>query len=135
MLIRDLTPGDTDAALALWARAGLVRPWNPPELDLRRALEGETSTVLGAFGDRGLAGTVMVGNDGHRGWVYYLAVEEDERGAGLGRTLMGAAEGWLRDRGVVKAQLMVRSTNTAVLGFYDRLGYEDADVRVRAKWL
>ena len=77
----------------------------------------------------------MVGHDGHRGWVYYLAVAESHRGTGLGRRLMLAAEDWLRDRGVVKLQLMVRSANAGVLDFYDRLGYEDADVQVRAKWL
>jgi ribosomal protein S18 acetylase RimI-like enzyme len=135
MQIRDITPADIDDALALWQQAGLVRPWNPPEVDLRRALTGESSTVLGGFADHGLVGTVMVGHDGHRGWVYYLAVDEAERGTGLGRTLMNAAEEWLRSRGAVKVQLMVRSANTAVLGFYDRLGYDPADVQVRAKWL
>ncbi|TFC34053.1 GNAT family acetyltransferase [Cryobacterium sp. MDB1-18-2] len=133
--IADLTPADLGSASALWDQAGLTRPWNPPELDLLRALAGETSTVLGLFDGKILVGTVMVGHDGHRGWVYYLAVDDTHRGTGLGRRLMVAAEDWLRERGVVKLQLMVRSANAAVLSFYDRLGYEDADVQVRAKWL
>ncbi|TFC17909.1 GNAT family acetyltransferase [Cryobacterium glucosi] len=135
MRIADLTPADFGSASALWDQAGLTRPWNPPELDLLRALAGETSTVLGLFDGKTLVGTVMVGHDGHRGWVYYLAVDDTHRGTGLGRRLMVAAEDWLRERGVVKLQLMVRSANAAVLSFYDRLGYEDADVQVRAKWL
>ena len=135
MQICDLTSMDIEPAAALWQQAGLTRPWNPPEPDLRRALDGHTSTVLGAFDDEGLVGTVMVGHDGHRGWVYYLAVDESRRGTGLGKRLMTAAEVWLRERGAVKVQLMVRSSNEAVLGFYDHLGYEDADVRVRSKWL
>jgi ribosomal protein S18 acetylase RimI-like enzyme len=135
MNITDLTPAHFEAAIALWTEAGLTRPWNPPERDLQRALDGGSSTVLGAFdGDR-LVGTVMVGDEGHRGWVYYLAVDDRLRGAGLGRHLMAAAEDWLRDRGVVKVQLLVRSTNETVLGFYDHLGYDDADVRVKSKWL
>ena len=77
----------------------------------------------------------MVGHDGHRGWVYYLAVEENRRGTGLGAHLMSAAENWLREHGAVKVQLMVRSTNEAVLGFYEHLGYEDANVQVRSKRL
>jgi ribosomal protein S18 acetylase RimI-like enzyme len=77
----------------------------------------------------------MVGHDGHRGWVYYLAVDESQRGIGRGREMMTAAEHWLREQGAVKIQLMVRSTNESVLGFYDRIGYEDADVQVRSKWL
>ena len=135
MRISDLTPEDLRSAAALWDQAGLTRPWNPPESDLRRALAGETSTVLGLFDEKTLVGTVMVGHDGHRGWVYYLAVDESQRGQGLGRQLMLAAEDWLRERGVVKLQLMVRSANAGVLDFYDHLGYEDSDVQVRAKWL
>ena len=154
MQIRDLSPADSEAAIALWHQAGLTRPWNPPDRDLRRALDGRTSTVLGAFeaerfeerfaerfAER-LVGTVMVGHDGHRGWVYYLAVEPSRRGTGVGKQLMTAAEAWLRKNDAVKVQLMVRSTseavrstNEAVLGFYDRLGYLDEDVRVRSKWL
>ncbi len=135
MQIRDLSPADVEAAIALWHQAGLTRPWNPPDHDLRRALDGHTSTVLGAFEEERLVGTVMVGHDGHRGWVYYLAVEESRRGTGVGKQLMTAAEDWLRKNNAVKVQLMVRSTNEAVLGFYDRLGYLDEDVRVRSKWL
>ena len=135
MHITDVTPADLEAVTTLWAEAGLTRPWNPPATDLRRALDGTTSTVLGAFRDGRLVGTVMVGHDGHRGWVYYLAVAEDERGTGLGRGMMAAAETWLVERGAVKLQLMVRESNTAVTGFYDRLGYADADVRVLAKRL
>jgi len=135
MHITDVSPADFDAVITLWEEAGLTRPWNPPATDLRRALDGSTSTVLGAFSDDRLVGTVMVGHDGHRGWVYYLAVTVTERGTGLGRRLMQAAEAWLVQRGAVKLQLMVRETNTAVIGFYDRLGFADADVRVLAKRL
>ena len=135
MHIEDLSPADLDAATALWEEAGLTRPWNPPAADFRRALDGPTSTVLGTFLAGRLAGTVMVGHDGHRGWVYYLAVTGSERGTGLGRRLMQAAEAWLVERGAVKLQLMVRESNTAVTGFYDRLGYTAADVRVLAKRL
>jgi len=135
MRLSDITSADFPAVIALWEEAGLTRPWNPPAADLQRALDTPTSTVLGAVADDRLVGTVMVGHDGHRGWVYYLAVAAAVRGTGVGRTLMRAAEGWLVERGAVKVQLMVRHTNTAVTGFYDRLGYADADVRVLAKRL
>jgi len=135
MRIVHLTSTDTEAVTSLWNQAGLTRPWNPPERDLQRALDGHTSTVFGAFVGERLVGTVMVGHDGHRGWIYYLAVDKDQRGTGLGRQLMTAAEQWLRQQGAVKVQLMVRSANEAVLGFYDHLGYEDADVQVRSKRL
>lgn len=130
-----MTSADAPSVIALWEQAGLTRPWNPPTLDLKRSLNGPTSTVLGAFDDDRLAGTVMVGHDGHRGWIYYLAVEESHRGAGLGRELMSSAETWLKEHGAVKVQLMIQNGNETVLGFYDHLGYDDGDVQVRAKWL
>ena len=135
MHIADLTSEDVVHAAELWREAGLVRPWNPPEQDIERALSGETSTVLGGFDEGALVATVMVGHDGHRGWVYYLAVADRCRGTGRGTLMLDAAEQWLRERGAVKVQLMVRSDNGQVLGFYEHLGYEDADVQVRAKWL
>jgi ribosomal protein S18 acetylase RimI-like enzyme len=135
MHLTDVSPADFPAVIALWEEAGLTRPWNPPAADLQRALDTETSTVLCAVVTDRVVGTVMVGHDGHRGWVYYLAVAVAERGTGIGRSLMRAAETWLAQRGVVKVQHMVRESNTAVTGFYDRLGYADADVRVLAKRL
>jgi len=112
-----------EAAVALWDECGLTRPWNDPWADLDRALAGPSSTVLAAVDDGVLVGTVMVGHDGHRGWVYYLAVSPSAQRSGLGRSLMDAAEAWVLERGVPKLMLMVRGTNTAALGFYERLGY------------
>lgn len=135
MQIRELTVADREAATGLWEEAGLTRPWNEPASDFDRALGGPTSTVLGAFDEHGLAATAMVGHDGHRGWAYYLAVRQAKRRGGLGRRMMQAAEDWLRGRGVVKLNLMVRHDNAEALGFYQRLGYEDAEVTVFARWL
>jgi hypothetical protein len=56
----------------LWSDAGLTRPSNDPLADFDRALASTPAAVLGLFDHGTLAGTVMVGDDGHRGWVYYL---------------------------------------------------------------
>jgi ribosomal protein S18 acetylase RimI-like enzyme len=90
-------------------------------------VEGESSAILGAYdGDR-LIGTAMVGVDGHRGWVYYVASSPDRRGQGVGHALMTAAEHWVSSRGMPKIQLMVRRSNTAIVDFYSALGYEEQD--------
>lgn len=136
MRIVDLPADRTDDAVALWHASSLTRPWNDPSADLTRALTGPASTVLCAQDAHGrLLGTAMVGHDGHRGWVYYLAVQPDVRRSGLGRDLMQASERWLQERGVPKVNLMVRTTNTAVVAFYESLGYEDGDVVVLGKFL
>ena len=125
-----------EAAVALWERCGLTRPWNDPYADLDRALAGPSSTVLAAADPAGgLVGTVMVGHDGHRGWMYYLAVDPARRRGGLGRMMMAAAETWLRNRGAPKVQLMVRTGNDEALAFYVRLGLERQDVVTLGRWL
>jgi ribosomal protein S18 acetylase RimI-like enzyme len=125
-----------DAAIRLWHDSGLTRPWNDPAADLRRAAGGDSSAVLAAISDDdGLLATAMVGHDGHRGWVYYLAVDTAVRGRGLGREMMEACEAWVRSRDIPKIQLMVRSTNQATVAFYQRLGYADAEVVVLGRRL
>jgi ribosomal protein S18 acetylase RimI-like enzyme len=135
MEIRHADRADRGAVVALWEAAGLTRPWNPPEADFDRAIAGPTSTVLVGFDDGSLVATALAGDDGHRGWLYYVAVPAERRGMGLGTEIVRAAEAWLRDRGCRKVQLMVRDTNEAVLGFYEALGYEDSGVHVLGRWL
>lgn len=114
--------------VALWEAAGLTRPWNDPRADFDLALATATSAVLLTEQDGAIIGSVMVGFDGHRGWVYYLATSPESRLQGIGRRLMRAAEEWLSAIGSPKIQLMVRGDNTAARGFYDALGYELQDV-------
>ena len=128
-------PGDCAAAAALWQACGLTRPWNDPAADFVLAIAGPASTVLVARDGEGLAGSVMAGFDGHRGWVYYLAVAPDRQRSGLGRALMAAAEDWLRERGAPKIQLMVREDNEAALAFYAKLGMERQKVVTLGRFL
>ena len=131
----DLPDDLHDEVVALWHAAGLTRPWNDPDADLALALRGPTSTVLAALdGDR-LVGTVMVGHDGHRGWLYYLAVADDARRRRVGTALVQAAERWLQARDVPKVQLMVRSGNEAVQDFYAGLGYDVVDATLLGRRL
>jgi ribosomal protein S18 acetylase RimI-like enzyme len=124
-----------DEAVALWREVGLTRPWNDPDADLRNALGGPSSAVLAWVEDGALLGTVMVGTDGHRGWMYYLAVAPTAQGRGLGRQLVAAAEGWVLAAGIPKVMLMVRTGNEPVLGFYEALGYEVNPVATLGKRL
>ena len=123
-MIRLARDEDRTAVIALWEACGLTRPWNDAATDFARAVVGAGSDILVLELEGQLAATVMVGDDGHRGWVYYLGVAPDHRGHGLGRVLMEAAEAWLQDRGAPKIQLMVRDNNEPAIGFYKALGYE-----------
>lgn len=134
-MIEAATADDAVAVVALWCACGLTRPWNDPDRDFALALGGASSAVLVARGAGDVRGSVMVGFDGHRGWVYYLAVAPAHRGSGLGRALMAAAEDWLRARGAPKLQLMVREDNDAALGFYAALGLERQPVVTLGRFL
>ena len=134
-MIVPLGTGDIAALVALWEACGLTRPWNDPARDARLAMDGATSAVLGMRDGDALIASVMVGFDGHRGWVYYLAVAPDRRREGLGRQLMEAAEAWLRERDAPKLQLMVRTGNEAALGFYRALGLEAQEVVTFGRFL
>jgi ribosomal protein S18 acetylase RimI-like enzyme len=134
-MIAPLGPDDIPTLVALWEACGLTRPWNDPQRDARLAIEGATSTILGLRDGDALIASVMTGFDGHRGWIYYLAVAPDRRREGLGRQLMDAAETWLRARGAPKLQLMVRTSNAEALGFYEALGLERQDVVTLGRFL
>jgi ribosomal protein S18 acetylase RimI-like enzyme len=131
--IRALGACDAASAVALWHAEGLTRPWNDPGQDFARAVAGPASAVLGGFEADRLVATAMVGHDGHRGWIYYLAVAGDRRRSGLGRALTRAREAWLAERGVPKVNLMIRGTNADTIAFYEALGYSHDDVVVMSK--
>ena len=129
--------GDSDLAdvITLWRRAGLVREWNDPTGDIALARRDSNATVLLGRDNGIAAASVLVGHDGHRGWVYYVSVDPDHRAKGYGRAIMQAAEDWLRARGIQKLQLMVRGDNAQVHAFYESIGYYDQNRTTFAKWL
>ncbi len=128
-----LLPAEIPAAVALWQAAGLVRPWNDPLADAGRALQSAASTILAARLDGRLVGTAMAGADGHRGWVYYLAVADDVRRGGVGAALLAAAEDWCAARGMPRLNLMVRAGAPDLLRYYAGRGYRASDVTVLQK--
>jgi ribosomal protein S18 acetylase RimI-like enzyme len=133
--VAPLTDADVEPVIALWQRCGLTRPWNDPAGDIAFARRGANATILIGRHEDKIAATAMVGHDGHRGWVYYVAVDPDSQGKDFGRTIMAAAEDWLRSQGVAKVMLMVRPDNTEVQAFYDKLGYDPQERVIYAKWL
>ena len=123
MQIRSFRASDEPAVVALWQECGLTRPWNDPHKDIARKLGVQPEWFLvGTEGDE-LMAIVMAGYDGHRGWVNYLAVAPRHRGRGHGKKLMQHVEQLFASAGVPKINLLVRSTNAAVIEFYRHLGY------------
>jgi ribosomal protein S18 acetylase RimI-like enzyme len=126
--IRSYQGSDESAVIELWHRCNLVVPQNDPQKDIemKRKVQSDLFFV-GTFSDR-IVATVMAGYDGHRGWIYYLAVDPDCRRQKIGRRMMAQAESALKKRGCPKINLQVRTSNREVVSFYKRLGFSNDDV-------
>jgi len=133
--LRGFQADDTDAVIALWERCGLTRPWNDPRKDIARKLRVNPELFLVAEQAGSIIGTVMAGYEGHRGWINYLGVDPAHQRQGIGRLLMSAAEEKLQTCGCSKINLQVRSTNAAVINFYQALGYAVEEVASLGKRL
>jgi ribosomal protein S18 acetylase RimI-like enzyme len=133
-MIVEAGPADEAGIVRLWQSCGLTRPWNDPHADFRRALATPTATVFKLAIEGTLAGSAMAGFDGHRGWIYYLAVAPQARRAGHASALLQAATDWLRTLGCPKVELMVRAGNDEAAALYRKLGWEKQPVDVYGIW-
>ena len=126
--IRGYRADDENAVVALWQACDLTRPWNDPHRDIARKCAAQPElfrigTVAGV-----VVASAMVGYEGHRGWLNYLAVAPAERGRGHGRAMMADAERLLTALGCPKLNLQMRRSNETAIGFYRAIGYADDDV-------
>ena len=135
LAIAEMSHDDVDEVIELWQRAGLTRPWNNPGEDIAFAMRAPNSTLLVGRANGVVVASVLVGHDGHRGNVYYVAVDPDHERNGFGRAIMAAAENWLRGCGIWKMNLLVRAGNTEAVKFYEALGFEEQPRIYMEKWL
>jgi len=133
--IRPYGDDDFAACVALWESCGLTVWYNDPARDIALFQNTPASEIFVAVDGDALVGSICCGHDGHRGWLYYVAVVPAHRRGGLGKRLVRHAEEWLRKQGILKVELMVRETNRKVIGFYNALGYAVTPRAVMARWL
>jgi len=125
LTIRPYREEDEKAVVALWRQVFPdAPPWNDPIADIKRKVNMQRELFLVARENSELVGTVMAGYDGHRGWIYYLAVSPEHRRQGIGRALMLRVEKELSQLGCPKLNLQVRSSNIQAVEFYRHLGYD-----------
>ena len=125
MHIRPCTSHDRSGVIALWER---VFPDDPPHNAPAKVFDTKLAThddmLFVATEEVSVIGTAMAGYDGHRGWLYTVAVSPEHRRRGIGTALVRHAVDTLRAAGCIKVNLQIRATNTAVRGFYESLGFE-----------
>jgi len=104
-----------------------VFPDDPPHshaaVAIPQKLAVQRDLLLVAQEDGHVLGTIMAGYDGHRGWLYKLAVHPRARGCGIARALIRAAEQALGELGCTKVNLQVRDTNHDAAAFWAHMGY------------
>ncbi|MFT5443884.1 MAG: ribosomal protein S18 acetylase RimI-like enzyme [Myxococcota bacterium] len=126
--IRAYATADKEQVTALWEE---VFPNDPPRNDPAIVIERKLGTqrelfLVGELRDQ-VAATVIGGYDGHRGWVYHLAVSPDHQRKHIGNEMMTAITKQLVALGCPKVNLQVRSTNHEVIAFYKTIGFEVED--------
>jgi ribosomal protein S18 acetylase RimI-like enzyme len=127
MTIRPYHAAVEDAVIALWRACGMMR-WSDPRKDIARKLRVNPEWFLVGESEGRVVATCMIGYEGHRGWINFLAVAPTLQGGGHGRALMAEAERILRGVGCAKINLQVRATNTRVIAFYEKLGFATEDL-------
>lgn len=122
--IRSYRMDDELEVIQLWKKVFPETPLhNDPLRDIQSKLKIQPGLFLVAVNDRLLVGSAMAGYDGHRGWIYYLAVDPAYRREGIGTALMKEAEGLLAQKSCPKLNLQIRENNSELQAFYEKLGY------------
>lgn len=128
MNLRTFQKQDEEALIELWHLCNLVVPHNDPHKDIERKLAVEPELFIVAEIDGKIAGSCMAGYEGHRGWINYLAVHPDHQRKGCATLLMREAERLLGLAGCPKVNLQIRSSNSEVQAFYEKIGYSEDKV-------
>ena len=127
--------GDEAAIIRLWQECGLVVPWNNPLTDIARKVADSPQLFFTGRIDGKLVASCMAGYEGHRGWIYFLAVAKSEQRKGFAALLVAHVEAQLIELGCPKLELMVRDKNREVIEFYQAIGFNLDPVRVLSKRL
>lgn len=127
MAVRKFRKQDMASLISLWRR---VFPDDPPHNDPAQVIAAKLKVddlIFVCEHDRDIVGACMAGYDGHRGWLYAVAVSPEHRRHGVGTQLIQAALDELKALGCIKVNLQIRPTNTVVAEFYESLGFVAED--------
>ena len=127
-IIRPFQEKDRQQVVQLWQQCDLLVSWNDPVTDISKKMQYQPELFLVGELNTKLFASIMIGYEGHRGWINYLAVSPPFQKKGYGKLLVDKAEEILREMGCLKINLQVREHNSSVIRFYQKLGYKDDHV-------
>lgn len=74
-----------------------------------------------------IAGVIMSGHDGRRGFIYHTTVKEEYRRRGIGKMLVDSALAALETEGIHKVALVVFEKNVSGNIFWEKAGFTVRD--------
>ena len=108
-----------DQVISLWTEVfGYEADHNAPQLVIDKKLEFGDGLFFIALKNQAVVGTIMAGYDGHRGWIYSIAVSPNYQKQGIGSSLLAFAERKLSELGCMKINLQIIEGNEVVENFY-----------------
>ncbi|HNT76115.1 MAG TPA: GNAT family N-acetyltransferase [Anaerolineae bacterium] len=133
---RELTLSDYDAVLALWQS---VEGVGLSDADSREAIGRYLARNPGcsftAWDGDLLAGAVLCGHDGRRGYIHHLTVRESHRRQGLGKALATRCLAALAAEGIDKCHLFVFAVNANAIAFWKSVGWTPrVDLNVMSRY-
>ena len=125
LIIRKYEEKDEEQVVNLWEQCNLIVPQNDPHEDIKKKIEFQPNLLfVGTVNDE-VVSSIMVGYEGHRGWVNYMAVLPEYQNKGYGRQIVNKGIAELKKMGCLKVNLQVREYNKDVIEFYENLGFSN----------
>jgi len=124
MKIRNYQPTDKKNVISLWEE--VFKPdkiHNDPKTSIEQKTKQNDKLFFVAVEDNKIVGTIISGYDGHRGWLYSLAVSPKHRNKGIGTSLVKKAIEELKKLGCLKVNLQINNDNKTVVDFYKKTGF------------
>jgi ribosomal protein S18 acetylase RimI-like enzyme len=126
--IRRYVKNDEEQVLVLWKNCNLIVPQNDPQQDIAAKMAFQPELFLVGELNGSVIASIMIGYEGHRGWINYMGVDPSCQQRGYGKKLVQRACDELKKLGCLKVNLQVRDTNREAIGFYKKLGFADDSV-------
>ena len=125
LIIRKYEEKDEEQVVNLWEQCNLIVPQNDPHEDIKKKIEFQPNLLfVGTVNDE-VVSSIMVGYEGHRGWINYMAVLPEYQNKGYGRQIVNKGIAELKKMGCLKVNLQVREYNKDVIEFYENLGFSN----------
>jgi ribosomal protein S18 acetylase RimI-like enzyme len=117
-----------NSVIELWKHCNLLVKQNNPKVDIKEKMNFQPDLFFLGFLKKKLVSSIMIGYDGHRGWINYLAVHPNFQRNGIGTIMMDFATKKLLELGCQKINVQVRNSNRFAVNFYQKIGFTDDQV-------